>query len=1218
VLVDGRPQSASVPRDAMAYFSFTVRNADDISFDVAPSQGVPALYVATGSGARPSPVSASSFTWSTADASRGLHLTPGEPGFCASCTYVVGVVGATDTAFSITATRGGASNPPGTPPSPPPPALLQNGVPFTANVPKGKCRGFTWVISSATAAPVLFVTPFHGSPTIYANFQPASAPLALPTPTVYGDQGWPNAKLDVALDQLELAIPPLYVRSHVGAYNVLACTSAAVGTQFALTALADTDSATQLVAGRSQQAAVSQNSWRFFRLSTPRSARKLSVSTTLISGAIDVHLMSSGRTATGSGSSGGGTRPSRTPADYTWTARGGESIVLTTSSVDFCAGCTYTVGVRGATRASSFSLLFTLDDGPVSLQRGIATSFQTTATNEALAFTFVVDAPIALTIAVTPMAGDPNVYVSTSPDALAQPVWSSTLAGQTDVIRIPPTDAGFALGVYYIVVKDRDGGACSFSVLVSTDTVRLADGQPQNTALPRGEWAYFTFVQPSVADGAGDILISVIASVGDPDVYVSAAAERPTAMAYGWKSTVSGTDQLVISTTDTGYCAGCVYTIGVHAFSSTNFTITAQSALGTQRLQLGVPALGLAGTSANGGIAPSYFEFAVELTTGTAAPSLELLLTPHGGSFMLGLSTTEPRPLFSSLPRPAVSAAAGDPAARLSLAPSDVAELCTLARQTTSAGAKATDSCSFFVAVQAVAAQGSFTLVACRGGVGSGGPGCLTQLFQGSPQASVVAKDAYRRFKLAADDGVDFSVTVTPTPLSSQAEVDLYIGTSPAVDSSHYGWKSEARGADTVLIAAGSEGFCGACTYYVAVLGRTAANFSIVSSTSTGHTTLLPRTPVKHELAAGAFRYYTVPRQPPSAQSGSRGVDVALEACYGAATLYGSQSRVKPDRTHFQMAASAGDRPYIHLPAASLALKPVYVAVYGVANAEYVIRMGDATGSGTAGGQGGGNGGEGTGGLGLEEAEDGEHLIVNLPPDSSATTSYELYVAADTAGVIFTTPCGVSRSGTLVAKFDAASAAAAAGRFTIAKPAWPAARLNVLARPRGREAFVYTPLPLDGKTRPDEEGGSFGTVVLYLLLVVGCLAGSGWLMRQWRAGQAPITQALRPVRARLAPVNTGTLLTGTRRQREEREMSTNCLFQPMLTAPLASIPPLNPLNAPPPNAMPPAAGGGPTPPAAAGVVGGGGGVDAGAGRSIADGTATTVAPLVAPASAAQV
>ena len=73
-------------------------------------------------------------------------------------------------------------------------------------------------------------------------------------------------------------------------------------------------------------------------------------------------------------------------------------------------------------------------------------------------------------------------------------------------------------------------------------------------------------------------------------------------------------------------------------------------------------------------------------------------------------------------------------------------------------------------------------------------------------------------------------------------------------------------------------------------------------------------------------------------------------------------------------------------------------------------------------------------------------------------------------------------------------------------------------------------------------------MLLSLLRVVGSLAGSGWLVRQWRAGQAPITQALRPVRVRLAPVNAGALLTGTRGQREATEMSTDCLFQPMLTA----------------------------------------------------------------------
>ena len=189
-------------------------------------------------------------------------------------------------------------------------------------------------------------------------------------------------------------------------------------------------------------------------------------------------------------------------------------------------------------------------------------------------------------------------------------MYSSTLVGQTDVIHILPA----APATYYIAVKDRDGGSCSFSVLIGSDVVRLADGAPQQSALARGAWTYFTFAQPSVADGATDILVSVAPEFGDPDIYVNAGTERPTTASYGWRSAGVGTDQLVISTTDTGYCADCVYTIGVQAFSASNFTIVAQSAGSTQMLQLGVPALGTASVS----LAPSYFELSVDVSVSAA------------------------------------------------------------------------------------------------------------------------------------------------------------------------------------------------------------------------------------------------------------------------------------------------------------------------------------------------------------------------------------------------------------------------------------------------------------------------------------------------------------------------------------------------------------------------------------------------------------------------
>ena len=61
--------------------------------------------------------------------------------------------------------------------------------------------------------------------------------------------------------------------------------------------------------------------------------------------------------------------------------------------------------VRGTTSAR-FSILYTLDDGPIALQQGQATAFLTAAAGEALTFTYTLDVPAELTISVTPTSGE--------------------------------------------------------------------------------------------------------------------------------------------------------------------------------------------------------------------------------------------------------------------------------------------------------------------------------------------------------------------------------------------------------------------------------------------------------------------------------------------------------------------------------------------------------------------------------------------------------------------------------------------------------------------------------------------------------------------------------------------------------------------------------------------------------------------------------------------
>ena len=364
----------------------------------------------------------------------------------------------------------------------------------------------------------------------------------------------------------------------------------------------------------------------FLYSQAPSQLRKLTISATLLSGGIDVYL---GETSISG-------KPSHSPSSYTWSGR---RIVLTPTMPSYCVGCSYTVGVRGTT-AASFTLVYTVDEGPTFLQQGIATPFLTADSGEALYFGFTVSTPSALTITVTPTNGDPNLYISTAditqqrPDVA--PMWSSTEYGQTSVIKILMSDARFQLGTYYIAVRDRDGGACTFSVLVSSDVVQLADGQPQHAALATGAWSYYTFTQPAAVDGASDVLVRVSPAFGDPNVYVNPGLNRPSLSNFDWRSAVVGSDELVLQQGDAGYCSDCTYTIGVHAIRATNFTIVVASAGSIQLLQAGVPSAGTAPR-------PSYFEFAVVLPAGKSPPLLQAPVRAHSSATYLTLCSPTAR-----------------------------------------------------------------------------------------------------------------------------------------------------------------------------------------------------------------------------------------------------------------------------------------------------------------------------------------------------------------------------------------------------------------------------------------------------------------------------------------------------------------------------------------------------------------------------------------------
>ncbi len=131
--------------------------------------------------------------------------------------------------------------------------------------------------------------------------------------------------------------------------------------------------------------------------------------------------------------------------------------------------------------------------------------------NEYDYFKFSVDQSTEIQLVLTPLSGDPDMYVNCGigpnatvlPNATNGAPWSSRLVG-LDVITIHPNDPNACHGVpgsatnYYVGVTSFTRNA-SFSLLAyatSADPVLLVDGQPQTGEVDTGITQDYIFYAP--------------------------------------------------------------------------------------------------------------------------------------------------------------------------------------------------------------------------------------------------------------------------------------------------------------------------------------------------------------------------------------------------------------------------------------------------------------------------------------------------------------------------------------------------------------------------------------------------------------------------------------------------------------------------------------------------------------------------------------------------
>ena len=277
-----------------------------------------------------------------------------------------------------------------------------------------------------------------------------------------------------------------------------------------------------------------------------------------------------------------GEPPTRDASHWQALSFRGDTIVLMPDDPHYCTGCTYYILIYGfsATQYSISARLLGSYGTVATLQQGVPAR-GVVAASQYLWYQVPVEqlnATVVLTL--TPFSGDADMYASFVRHRPSKTFYnfSSTASGtHKDVLRISPADAHFCHALpcrlYVAVYGYRNSSYSLVATQREATRIHLVDGQAQGGSLEAGSWEYYTF---SVTSRLKAFTISVDPQFGDPDLYVVAGTQLPTRAVSGWQSVESGGDEMTIdNTTGVGWCVDCTYTIGVYAWSASDYALTA-------------------------------------------------------------------------------------------------------------------------------------------------------------------------------------------------------------------------------------------------------------------------------------------------------------------------------------------------------------------------------------------------------------------------------------------------------------------------------------------------------------------------------------------------------------------------------------------------------------------------------------------------------------------
>lgn len=594
-----------------------------------------------------------------------------------------------------------------------------------------------------------------------------------------------------------------------------------------------------------------------------------------------------------------GTTPGAGPENHVWnsTLSTTDTVILGIADVhDLLA---LYIGVHGYTNASFTVLAFAsnshinLTDGMPQIAYGLFSRYTY--------FSFSLQGAQDFTITVTPLSGDPDLYVSTSipfPSMDAgQYTWVSKNFG-FDMIDILTTDPDFvADATYYIAVHSF--AETMFAITVSTwnSTTIIVERVPISEDVLSGSYVYFKFLL-SVSQ---DVLFTLTPlSSGDPDMFISRIDERPTQQQHTWASLESGVDSILVPVSDPHYGLGWYY-IGISGWQGCDFQLLASTEGASIVLVDGVPQNFIQPTGTF-----SYFRF----THGDSEAGLDFVISnvKQGCSVNCFMSR--------SVSHPSAEPGKHD-MSLLNVSNSGAIELDPPVNVGT-----------YYLGVEALSGVGgltNFTLhVSTEVGV---------QILQEDilSDYNTVPAGHYRYFVLdfirppgtLKLDDLTFSLKC----YENEGDADLFVGTDPTrlPSKEYYVWKSTRAGSDSVTITSTDPNYI-LGRYYVAVHGFDRSGFALIAFRSTQTVDAIEGVRYSGTVFENHYVYYRFLMT----ATGSLTVSIKSTLSTGDPDLYISTINVKPNMHDYQWQS-------IHIGDGSVTIEQAtwgwyYIGVHGANN----------------------------------------------------------------------------------------------------------------------------------------------------------------------------------------------------------------------------------------------------------------------------------------------